>query len=828
MNHSEQTIHPAVITAAEPAYGPGWLLLARTPNGPSEERLLGTRAVLISLSSATTTQLQRAANETLNLYDKDASASPAERARRALAVTQKLLGEKVAVGLVALSRNEVLAARTSGVAIAARRSTDGRTTTIMLPEEAPGAASRTLERGGISATRLSMSPEDRVAMAMTAEEVKRAVKTQTPASGVLAPLSYPAVLLEVLPPVRKTIERVTPEPDNLINVPVDPVAVAKMNARARWEEGNLERQARITAAIPAAPKADPNRPEAHTQPYEPIDSAAQAVIDARRPSTRTGVEPRARGKSQPPPARDQRTSDAVRAAQEAARAEARLRAEHRSVAEPQVERSWRERAATSSSFWQRAAARIANEIERRAPWLTITPTKPTLRADSGGEEQAEHDVQRTRRRRSAALLLAAVLVAGVGGATGLVLNGSTPELDAAARAREALRNAEIGIAEALDPQTNLLVNDPARVKSLLLTAVADLNLAQSGGSPLAQITELRARATETLDKIFLVSATTPIELFNFEAAGATVEIQAIVQGPDGLPYVIDKVTGAVYRIDAGRGRATVVYQPGFDLFGTRTGRALLLAASGPDLVVFDASSNLWRWRPSDGAGKGTLVKLRVRDGELWGSDVKAIVGFAADPGTGLYRLYVVDPSARQILRYQPAPDGTGYPATPTAYLINPLSLGAMTSIAIDGDVYMTIDGALRRYSGGAPDDWSPAEIGDELLRPTLTPTLVMSAGASRTGVIYVWDSSAKRVIAYSKATSGAMLAQYVISDQDAPLGEVLGGYILPASDGGAPTFVWAETGRVRSAVLGKPVTQEPGASAEPTPDPVIESPIPTP
>jgi hypothetical protein len=447
---------------------------------------------------------------------------------------------------------------------------------------------------------------------------------------------------------------------------------------------------------------------------------------------------------------------------------------------------------------------------------------------TGDEEQTERDVQRTRRRRSAALLLAAVLVAGLGGATALVLNSSTPELNAAARAREALRNAEIGIAEALDPQTNLLVNDPARVKSLLLTAVADLNLAQSGGGPLAQISALREQATETLNKIFLVSETSPIELFNFEAAGATVEIQAIVQGPDGRPYVIDKVTGAVYRIDAERGRATVVYQPGFDLYGTRTGRALLLAASGPDLVVFDASSNLWRWRPSDGAGKGTLVKLRVRDGELWGSDVKAIVGFAADPGTGLYRLYVVDPSARQILRYQPAPDGTGYPATPTAYLINPLSLSAMTSIAIDGDVYMTSDGALRRYSGGAPDDWVPAVIGDELLRPTLTPALVMSAGAARTGVVYVWDSSAQRVIAYSKATSGAMLAQYVITDQDAPIGEVLGGYILPASDGGAPTFVWAEAGRVRSAVLGKPVTQEPGTSAEPTPDPVIETPIPTP
>lgn len=827
MDQTDQTIHPAVLTAAEPAFGQGWLLLARTPSGPSEARLLGTRTVLITLNGASTELLRRVANEALTRFDTDASASPAERARRALTAVQRQLGERVAVGVVALLRNEVLVARTHGVAIAARRTIDGRTATILLPDDAPGASSRTLERGGISATRLSMSPEDRVAMAITVEDAKRTVTTRATASGAFTPLTYPAVLLAVLPPARKSIERPRREVDTLIDVPADPVAVARINARARWEEGNLEREARIAAAKPATPKADPNRPNVHTQPYEPIDTAAQAVIDARRPSARSGVEPRARGKSQPPPPRDQRTSEAVRAAQEAARAEARLRAEHRVAAEPAVERSWRERAATSTSFWERAAARIATAIERRAPWLTITPAEPTLRAETGGEEQAEHEAQRSRRRRSAAILLAAVLVAGAGGVTALVLNGSTPELDAAAKAREALRNAEIGINEALDPQTNLLVNDPARVKTLLLAAVANLQLAELGGGPLSQITKLRDEATAALDKLFLVNKIAPIDLFNFDAAGASVEIQAIVQGPDGLPYIIDKVTGAVYRIDAERGRATVVYQPGFDLFGTRTGRALLLAASGPDLVVFDASSNLWRWRPADGSGKGTLVKLRVRDGELWGSDIKAIVGFAADPGTGLYRLYVVDPSARQILRYQPAPDGTGYPATPTAYLINPMGLGTMTSIAIDGDVYMTINGALRRYTAGAADDWSPAETGDELLRPLLTPTLVMSTGASRTGVVYVWDSGTRRVIAYSKASSGAVLAQYVITDQSNPL-EVLGGYILPAADGGAPTFIWAEARRVRSAVLGVPVTQEPGASVEPTPDPVIETPIPTP
>jgi hypothetical protein len=84
------------------------------------------------------------------------------------------------------------------------------------------------------------------------------------------------------------------------------------------------------------------------------------------------------------------------------------------------------------------------------------------------------------------------------------------------------------------------------------------------------------------------------------------------------------------------------------------------------------------------------------------------------------------------------------------------------------------------------------------------------------------------VIAYSKAMSGAMLAQYIMSDDTGPIGDIVGAYVLPAADGGAPTFVWAEANRVRSAVLGTAVVPEPGASGDPTPDPIIETPIPTP
>jgi len=241
-------------------------------------------------------------------------------------------------------------------------------------------------------------------------------------------------------------------------------------------------------------------------------------------------------------------------------------------------------------------------------------------------------------------------------------------------------------------------------------------------------------------------------------------------------------------------------------------------------VIFDASSNLWRWRPADTSGKGTLVKLRVRDGELWGSDVKIISGFAADEGTGLYRLYAVDPSARQILRYAPAPDGTGYPAQPTGYLINPTSLASVEALVIDGDLYLSQDGAIRRYVGGAVDEWAPADPGDGALRSAPQISLIFSVGPSRTGVIYAWDSKNQRMLAYSKGGTGSVLAQYGFPSANTPAVNIVGGFISPAADGGAPTFVWAEGARIRSAVLGTAVTPGGEPTVAPTAAPVIELP----
>jgi hypothetical protein len=91
-------------------------------------------------------------------------------------------------------------------------------------------------------------------------------------------------------------------------------------------------------------------------------------------------------------------------------------------------------------------------------------------------------------------------------------------------------------------------------------------------------------------------------------------------------------------------------------------------------------------------------------------------------------------------------------------------------------------------------------------------------------VLYGWDVRNERILAYSKASSGSVLAQYQLIASDGVVSNIVGGYIALARDGGAPTFIWAEEGRIRGAVLGAAVT--PGATPTPaaTAAPVIELP----
>ena len=126
---------------------------------------------------------------------------------------------------------------------------------------------------------------------------------------------------------------------------------------------------------------------------------------------------------------------------------------------------------------------------------------------------------------------------------------------------------------------------------------------------------------------------------------------------------------------------------------------------------------LWRWRPVDERGEGTLAKVSVSGASSWGTDIRAIGTYIRSAEQGLYNLYVVDPSEQQILRYSPAADGSGYPAAPSGFLATAQDMDTVEGLYIDGDVYIAADGDLKRFVGGQSGGWEAELPRDELLRP---------------------------------------------------------------------------------------------------------------
>ena len=120
----------------------------------------------------------------------------------------------------------------------------------------------------------------------------------------------------------------------------------------------------------------------------------------------------------------------------------------------------------------------------------------------------------------------------------------------------------------------------------------------------------------------------------------------------------------------------------------------------PDLLILDQDNVLWRWRPADAKGRGTVIQIKVRESSSWGNDIVAIGTFCRTADCALYNLYVVDPSQKQILTYSPAADGSGYPAAPTGRLATARDVSQFPQMYIDGDIYTLTSSGVTRYQSG--------------------------------------------------------------------------------------------------------------------------------
>ena len=448
--------------------------------------------------------------------------------------------------------------------------------------------------------------------------------------------------------------------------------------------------------------------------------------------------------------------------------------------------------------------------------------------------------RRETQQRAAMAILALVVVAGGLGLAIAVLKpgGATPRVIGSVNAGQAaLDAARSDIAKVFPPGVSLIVNDPAQARTLLTDAYRSLAAAEAAGIPAGATNADRARVVAGLDMLFHVVDVADQTLFTFGKTTPPVNLTALVRGPDGAPYVLDSATKSVYRIDLKRKAATLVLRAGTPSSSGRSVAAepRLIASGGPDLLILDAKNGLWRWRPSNDAGRGTLVRISVNGATAWGSDVRDIATYLRSATSGLYNLYVVDPSAQQILAYSPQADGGGFSNAPSNWLSTARAVGGMGSLYIDGDLFAVENGKIERFVSGASEGWpaDPAAMdpGDEVLRPAPSYTLIASASDRRTGRLYGYDPNNRRVIALSKA-DGRYVEQYRLSPDPAPWGDVRGMYVVAGAAGAPDTIVWISSGALHSVTLQAVVAPAasaapsagPGASRAPSAAPVKPSP----
>ena len=425
--------------------------------------------------------------------------------------------------------------------------------------------------------------------------------------------------------------------------------------------------------------------------------------------------------------------------------------------------------------------------------------------------------RRESQQRAAVAILALVVVAGTLG-IGASLLGSRPapgEVIASVEVGQAaLDPARKNLDRVFGPGINLIANDPATAERLLTDTLNQVKEATAAGITAAVLTPLRDRAVAGLDHLYGVIDVTPTSVFSFPT-DLNADLRSLVRGPDGAPYVLDATTSTVYRINLTDLTAAAIFREGNKAGGSTEATPRLIATGGPDLLILDAKNVLWRWRPADAKGKGTTTMVHVTGASEWGSDVLAIGTFVRDASAGLYNLYVVDPSEQEILAYAPRADGSGFSTAPSKRLTTPRSVDAVTSLYIDGDIWITDAGSILRVVGGTTDGWALAALPDGILRSTPTFSTVMSGSDRRTGRIYGYDASNERVVSFTKA-NGAYVEQYRLSGGDKAWSDVRGWYVELGIADAADSIVWITTSGLYHAVL-EPITSNPGTSGSPTP-----------
>jgi len=292
---------------------------------------------------------------------------------------------------------------------------------------------------------------------------------------------------------------------------------------------------------------------------------------------------------------------------------------------------------------------------------------------------------------------------------------------------------------------------------------------------------------------------------------------ALTRGPvsDDAAYYIDRAGSAIHRVDMGTGNDVEVVTRGDKAVsgGSRMGEPEQIEAGGSEVVIVDDETRVWRWRASDETGRGTLARLDFIGDSHWGADHGDVETYTDSNG---YRIYVVEPSMGQIVRYQPTLDRSSF--QPSDYLITKSDeVAKFRQIYIDFDLWALDDKGVQKYKNGRFEGGfmvaDPPDASD--LRPGHDYALMSGTGTDAGGRLFLYDAVWDRLVVFDKAT-GDYLGQWAPGPDSPSMEDLRGFYVIPKTKQKPDTLVWLTPEGLYRAQLTIPSTRDPNATEKPT------------
>jgi hypothetical protein len=300
-------------------------------------------------------------------------------------------------------------------------------------------------------------------------------------------------------------------------------------------------------------------------------------------------------------------------------------------------------------------------------------------------------------------------------------------------------------------------NDPAAVRRLLEEAERSLDQLLEQQPDHADAAALKQRIVARLDEINQVRRISWIAELSTYPANANLT-RIVVEGVH--VFVMDRNEGKVYHHQLDEYQQALLAdtqgnvlvskgdQVGDVLVGDLVDMTWMPAGNDrqkANLLILESGGRLIEYDPAT----GERVPLRLAASDLW--------QFPKLVGSYFGRFYLLDPSANQIWRYPPTPDG--YSALPDEWLQTEIDLAGVVDMAIGNSIYLLYaDGKMRKLTGGQPDTFDTTDWD----RPASSPTALFTRPPEDTQWVYVADRGNSRIVQAGK--DGRFRRQFRLAD----------------------------------------------------------------